>query len=125
MQKLWAKDIGFASCWGGFSILTSSAIFLCGICNFLGRYSEGIIFMDWSRCSCKFDSIHMWWAFLLFCMKEECGSTPFCFFIWLSCVIVRCAIYQANVFCLSFCSDVRTLNKFPHTCCYFCFLIQP
>lgn len=53
MQKTWAKGIEFASYWGGFNYITCGTIFLCGICNFLGCYSEVIIFMVRSRCSCK------------------------------------------------------------------------
>ncbi len=53
MQKMLAKGSECASFWGGFSFLTCGTILLSGIRNFLGCYSEVIIFMVWSRCSCK------------------------------------------------------------------------
>lgn len=54
MQKLWAEEIKFTSFWRNFSFLTSCINLLCGICHCVGYKATDIIFMGWTRYSCKF-----------------------------------------------------------------------
>jgi len=77
MPKLWSEDSELTSIWGDLYFLTGSIVILCGICNFLGCYSTGIIFMDWPRYPCKFQIlVAARWVFLL--LFQFLNSSLYC-----------------------------------------------